>query len=150
MKTETFTLHPVLSYGILGISLFALFTVSYLLQPKNKVENNEELAKFTHAVLKTSEGDIEIEFLKDKALKTVENFVKLSFEDFYNGTKFHRVVPDFIQGGDPLSRGDDMTLYGRGGPGYKFDDEINDELMVRGVVAMANSGPNTNGSQFFI
>ncbi len=103
------------------------------------------------ALIKTSLGDIGIKFLKDKAPKTVDNFVKLAEEKFYDGTKFHRVIENFmIQGGDPNSKGSDRTTYGRGGPGYQFADEINDEPLARGIVAMANSGPNTNGSQFFI
>lgn len=103
------------------------------------------------AIISTNYGDITIEFLQDKAPATVNNFIELAKSGFYNGTKFHRVIKDFmIQGGDPLSKGADTSLYGRGGPGYTFADEINDSPMVRGMVAMANSGPNTNGSQFFI
>ncbi len=103
------------------------------------------------ATINTSMGRIEIEFLKEKAPRTVYNFIRLAEKGFYDGTKFHRVIPDFmIQGGDPLSKENDPSVYGRGGPGYKFSDEINDIAMARGVVAMANSGKNTNGSQFFI
>lgn len=110
-----------------------------------------EVKNPTGVILHTTSGDIEIEFFTDKAPKTVQNFVTLAQKDFYNSTKFHRVIKGFmIQGGDPLSKGDDKTLYGRGGPGYQFADEINSEKLVRGVLAMANSGPNTNGSQFFI
>lgn len=104
------------------------------------------------ALIKTSLGDIKIKLLEDKAPRTVANFVKLTGEKFYDGTKFHRVIKDFmIQGGDPLTK-DDMAKgrWGTGGPGYKFADEPNDVKMVRGIVAMANSGPDTNGSQFFI
>jgi peptidyl-prolyl cis-trans isomerase B (cyclophilin B) len=96
------------------------------------------------ATLQTSEGAIEVELFPDDAPKTVENFEKLSREGFYEGVIFHRVIPDFmIQGGDP-------TGTGMGGPGYEFEDEINDHRIVRGAMAMANAGPNTNGSQFFI
>ena len=96
------------------------------------------------ALLKTNEGDIKIELYSDKTPITVNNFVALAKEDFYDGTKFHRVIKDFmLQGGDP--NGD-----GTGGPGYKFDDEPFEGEYARGTVAMANSGPNTNGSQFFI
>lgn len=104
------------------------------------------------AVMKTSLGDIEMVFFPDKAPKTVENFIALAKSDFYDGTKFHRVIEDFmIQGGDPLSKDDaQIGKWGTGGPGYQFDDEINDEKLVRGALAMANAGPNTNGSQFFI
>ncbi len=110
-----------------------------------------EVKNPTGVILHTTSGDIEIELFADKAPKTVENFVTLAQKDFYNSTKFHRVIKGFmIQGGDPLSKGDDTSIYGRGGPGYQFADEINNEKLVRGVLAMANSGPNTNGSQFFI
>jgi cyclophilin family peptidyl-prolyl cis-trans isomerase len=96
------------------------------------------------ATLQTSEGAIEVELFPDDAPKTVENFEKLSREGFYEGVIFHRVIPDFmIQGGDP-------TGTGMGGPGYEFEDESNDHRVVRGALAMANAGPNTNGSQFFV
>jgi peptidyl-prolyl cis-trans isomerase B (cyclophilin B) len=108
--------------------------------------------EWSGATLKTNYGNIEIVFLVDKAPKTVANFTKLAEEGFYNSTTFHRIIFDFmIQGGDPLSKGETKkAFWGTGGPGYQFGDEINDEKMVRGVVAMANAGPNTNGSQFFI
>jgi peptidyl-prolyl cis-trans isomerase B (cyclophilin B) len=96
------------------------------------------------AVLKTNHGAIEIELFDADAPKTVENFRKLAGDGFYDGVIFHRVIKDFmIQGGDP-------TGTGTGGPGYTFEDEINDHKIVRGALAMANAGPNTNGSQFFI
>jgi cyclophilin family peptidyl-prolyl cis-trans isomerase len=96
------------------------------------------------ATIHTSMGDIELELFDEDAPKTVENFTKLAGEGFYDGLVFHRVIPDFmIQGGCP--RGD-----GTGDAGYKFEDEINDHSIVRGTLAMANAGPNTNGSQFFI
>jgi cyclophilin family peptidyl-prolyl cis-trans isomerase len=96
------------------------------------------------ANMNTSHGTIEVELFDDDAPKTVENFRTLAADGFYDGVIFHRVIPDFmIQGGDP-----DGT--GRGGPGYTFEDEINDHQVVRGALAMANAGPNTNGSQFFI
>ncbi len=96
------------------------------------------------AVLHTSEGAIELELYPNEAPKTVENFVKLARDGFYEGVIFHRVIPDFmIQGGDP-------TGTGTGGPGYEFEDEFNEHRVVRGALAMANAGPNTNGSQFFI
>jgi cyclophilin family peptidyl-prolyl cis-trans isomerase len=96
------------------------------------------------ATIHTSMGDIEVELFAEDAPKTVENFTKLAGEGFYDGLVFHRVIPDFmIQGGCP--RGD-----GTGDAGYKFEDEINDHAIVRGTLAMANAGPNTNGSQFFI
>ena len=98
----------------------------------------------SQAVLHTSEGDVEVELYDEDAPKTVANFTKLAGEGFYDGVVFHRVIPDFmIQGGCP--RGD-----GTGGPGYSFEDELNDHKVERGALAMANSGPNTNGSQFFV
>ena len=96
------------------------------------------------ATIHTSMGDIELELFAEDAPKTVENFTKLAGDGFYDGLVFHRVIPDFmIQGGCP--RGD-----GTGDAGYKFEDEFNDHPIVRGTLAMANAGPNTNGSQFFI
>jgi peptidyl-prolyl cis-trans isomerase B (cyclophilin B) len=96
------------------------------------------------ATMQTNQGAIEIELFDDDAPKTVENFKKLAGDGFYNGVIFHRVIPDFmIQGGDP-------TGTGTGGPGYQFEDEFNDHKVERGALAMANAGPNTNGSQFFI
>ena len=92
----------------------------------------------------TNHGEIEIELFGADAPKTVENFETLAGKGFYDGVIFHRVIPDFmIQGGDP-------TGTGSGGPGYTFEDEANQHQVVRGALAMANAGPNTNGSQFFI
>ncbi|MEI6296102.1 MAG: peptidylprolyl isomerase [bacterium] len=103
------------------------------------------------ATMKTNMGNIVMELYKDKAPATVANFVKLASEGFYNGTKFHRVIKDFmIQAGDPNSKLADWSTHGQGGPGYSFKDEINDVKLTEGVLAMANSGPDTNGSQFFI
>lgn len=102
-------------------------------------------------VMKTNKGDITLELLSLDAPKTVANFLKLAQGGFYRGTKFHRVIPNFmIQGGDPKSRDNDWSDDGTGGPGYTFEDEINSHKLVRGSLAMANSGSNTNGSQFFI
>src|SRR6059036_3486778 len=98
----------------------------------------------TNATLHTNHGAIAVELFDADAPKTVENFRKLAGDGFYNGVIFHRVIKDFmIQGGDP-------TGTGRGGPGYTFEDEFNDHKVERGALAMANAGPNTNGSQFFI
>jgi peptidyl-prolyl cis-trans isomerase B (cyclophilin B) len=98
----------------------------------------------TSATLHTNQGAIAVELYDDDAPKTVENFVKLARDGFYDGVIFHRVIPDFmIQGGDP-------TGTGRGGPGYTFEDEINEHKIERSALAMANAGPDTNGSQFFI
>jgi cyclophilin family peptidyl-prolyl cis-trans isomerase len=96
------------------------------------------------ATLHTNHGAIAVELFDDEAPKTVENFLKLARDGFYDGVIFHRVIPDFmIQGGDP-------TGTGRGGPGYTFEDEINQHKVERGALAMANAGPDTNGSQFFV
>jgi len=98
----------------------------------------------TTATMRTSEGPIEIELFDEDAPQTVGNFKKLASDGFYDGVIFHRIIRDFmIQGGDP-------TGTGTGGPGYTFEDEINDHKIVRGALAMANAGPDTNGSQFFI
>lgn len=128
------------------------------------------------ATIATAKGNIVLQLYPEIAPKTVANFVKLSSEGFYNGLKFHRVIPEFmIQGGDPLSKTDDPRT-GSGGPGYRFEDEINPKALgmsdaeiaaleaqgyryntslqslpvAVGAIAMANAGPNTNGSQFFI
>lgn len=109
--------------------------------------------KIMQATLHTNKGDIVIDFAEAQAPNTVANFIKLAQAGFYDGTKFHRVIPGFmIQGGDPLSKDDSMSArWGTGGPGYQFADEIGpDNHDVTGTIAMANSGPNTNGSQFFI
>jgi cyclophilin family peptidyl-prolyl cis-trans isomerase len=96
------------------------------------------------AILHTNHGDITVELFDEDAPKTVANFTKLAGDKFYEGVIFHRIIKDFmIQGGDP-------TGTGSGGPGYTFEDEPNEHSVVRGALAMANAGPNTNGSQFFI
>jgi cyclophilin family peptidyl-prolyl cis-trans isomerase len=96
------------------------------------------------ARMNTTKGAITLEFFDDDAPKTVANFRKLAGDGFYDGIIFHRVIPDFmIQGGCPLGTG-------TGGPGYTFEDEFNSHKVVRGALAMANAGPNTNGSQFFV
>jgi cyclophilin family peptidyl-prolyl cis-trans isomerase len=98
----------------------------------------------SQATMNTSEGTITIELFDEDAPKTVANFKKLAGDGFYDGLIFHRVIRDFmIQGGCPQGTG-------TGGPGYTFEDEINDHKVVRGALAMANAGPDTNGSQFFI
>jgi cyclophilin family peptidyl-prolyl cis-trans isomerase len=117
---------------------------------KDQELSNNQNTNMKTATIKTNLGDITIEFYENDAPKTVENFIKLAESDFYDNVIFHRVIKGFmIQGGDP-------TGTGSGGPGYRFDDELNPETesfkngYKRGVVAMANAGPNTNGSQFFI
>jgi peptidyl-prolyl cis-trans isomerase B (cyclophilin B) len=98
----------------------------------------------TQATMHTNHGPIELELFDDDAPKTVDNFLKLSRDGYHDGLIFHRVIKDFmIQGGCPQGTG-------TGGPGYEFEDEINDHKIVRGALAMANRGPDTNGSQFFI
>jgi cyclophilin family peptidyl-prolyl cis-trans isomerase len=98
----------------------------------------------SQATMQTSAGTISLELFDEDAPKTVANFKKLAGEGFYDGLIFHRVIKDFmIQGGCPQGTG-------TGGPGYTFEDEINDHKIVRGALAMANAGPNTNGSQFFV
>ena len=128
--------------------------------PETPVQNNVpmlspdkqvDLTKtYSQAVIKTTLGDIGVKFYAAESPMTVNNFLNLAQAGFYNGTKFHRVIKDFmIQGGDPLSKEVDGA-WGTGGPGYKFKDEFNTHKLVFGSLAMANSGPGTNGSQFFI
>lgn len=103
-----------------------------------------DTAKKYSAVMQTDRGEITIALLTDVAPVTVNNFVFLAREGFYDGCTFHRVIPGFVaQGGDP-------TGTGRGGPGYRFKDELSPTPYVQGIVGMANAGPNTNGSQFYI
>jgi len=155
---------------VLILSICLITIIGFYLYPKEKSvsedklgvsftnlknSNTNQMASTTNEktllLMKTNQGDILLELYPEQAPKTVANFVKLSSSGFYNKTLFHRVIKDFmIQGGDPLSKDKDWSLHGTGGPGYKFDDEQNSLKLERGVVAMANSGPNTNGSQFFI
>ena len=105
---------------------------------------------YSGAIIKTNQGNIEVKFYPESPI-TVNNFMNLATSGFYDGTKFHRVIKDFmIQGGDPLSKESNASVYGTGGPDYKFADEFNSHKLVAGSLAMANSGPGTNGSQFFI
>lgn len=133
------------NYGVSTTSVksnssLTISTTSKNMQPEIIIDKTK---KYT-AIMSTTEGDITIELYADKTPITVNNFVSLSKKDFYNNVIFHRVIPDFmIQGGDP-------TGTGSGGPGYKFNDEPFTGEYSRGIVAMANAGPNTNGSQFFI
>src|SRR6185437_1570430 len=113
-------------------------------QTHGRVRIFRSLPGMTNATMQTNHGAIELELFPGEAPKTVENFTKLAGDGFYDGVIFHRVIQDFmIQGGDP-------TGTGSGGPGYQFEDEFNDHPVERGSLAMANAGPNTNGSQFFI
>lgn len=128
----------------------------YLIFKSNLIapEENEQIGKMENTIIKlnTNFGTITIKLFDGDAPKTTANFLKLAKENFYDGTRFHRVIKDFmIQGGDPLSKdAAAQSRWGTGGPGYSFEDEINAHKLIRGVLAMANAGPNTNGSQFFI
>lgn len=122
--------------------------------PSTPITSPAQVAKkIMTATLHTNKGDITLEFYPQNAPNTVANFIKLAESGFYDGTKFHRVIRGFMnQGGDPLTKDDSqMARWGTGGPGYKFNDEISaNNQNVAGSIAMANSGPNTQGSQFFI
>lgn len=138
-KRVRFDFKKLVSSPTVYIIILALISIIYFPFYKNYQDN-----KPMYAIIKTSEGDIKVELYKKDAPKTVENFVKLSENGYYKHLTWHRIIKEFvIQTGDP--KGD-----GTGGPGYEFDDEINDHKIVKGTMAMANAGPNTNGSQFFI
>lgn len=119
-----------------------------------KKEDHADLAKeYTRAIFKTNLGDFELKLYSEESPITVNNFLNLAKNDFYDGVKFHRVIKNFmIQAGDPLSKDDSMSnRWGTGGPGYAIDDEFIEGLSnTRGTISMANSGPNSGGSQFFI
>jgi len=123
-----------------------------IMEKQITLPNQEDLAAiYNQAIIKTNLGDITVEFYGDESPITVNNFLNLAKNDFYNDTLFHRIITDFmIQGGDPKSKEADRAIHGTGGPDYRFEDEFNSEKLIRGSFAMANSGPNTNGSQFFI
>jgi len=143
-------------YILLSLLLIGLILGVYFFFIQNDKENKEEETSFKEnmiAVIKTNFGEIKLELFESDAPKTVENFIKLSKSRFYDETKFHRVIKEFmIQGGDPITKDDTLKeRWGTGGPGYKFADEIhvnNKNLM--GTISMANAGSDTNGSQFFI
>lgn len=148
-------LKNILIFGIVLIFVLQGVVMLFPSDPtpveNNQNNQNQTINNVKHQVtLKTSQGDIVFETYDNDAPNTVKNFVDLASKNFYNGVIFHRVIKGFmIQGGDP-------TGTGMGGPGYKFDDELNPATpsyqvgYKKGVVAMANAGPNTNGSQFFI
>lgn len=120
-------------------------------ESKPDIQIEDLLKKYNGVVLKTNLGDIKVKLYGGESPTTVNNFLTLAKKGFYDKTKFHRIISDFmIQGGDPNSKDDNWADDGTGGPGYKFVDEFNSHKLVRGSFAMANSGPNTNGSQFFI
>ncbi len=141
---------------ILPISILIIIAIGsiYFFSIKKPMQSPQAQPSGTPTVtLKTTKGDITIELYPDKAPITVANFLKLANSGFYNGTKFHRVIPNFmIQAGDPNTKGTDISSYGMGGPGYTIDDEFTNGLSnTRGMVAMANTGqPHSGGSQFFI
>lgn len=125
-----------------------LIQKKYMINPENF---KDLVSVYKGAEIETNLGVIKVEFYNSDAKNTVNNFMNLADSGFYNGVKFHRVIKDFmIQSGDPFSKESDTMLYGTGGPGYSFADEFNNHKLVMGSLAMANSGPNTNGSQFFI
>jgi len=146
--SRTITILVLAAVGIV------VFFMVYASNNEKEIAQNitEKHLEYKGAILKTNLGDIEVEFFTNEAPLTVANFTALAENDFYNGTRFHRVIKDFmIQGGDPLSKDDALReQWGGGGPGYTFKDEFNENKVVRGALAMANAGPNTNGSQFFI
>lgn len=123
-------------------------------EAKSEIKSDTNtIKKMTTVIMTTNQGAITLELFADTKPKTVENFVKLANDGFYNGTRFHRVIKGFmIQGGDPLSADvANQPRWGTGGPGYSFEDELSgDNKNAIGTISMANSGPNTNGSQFFI
>jgi len=147
-------LYILLLIIILALGIYFIFIRSTEEKLEENIDNNVAAPNTSMTVImKTNLGNIKLELFSSDAPKTVENFVKLSKEGFYNGTRFHRVIKEFmVQGGDPLSK--DVSLknrWGTGGPGYAFEDEIHsNNRNIIGTIAMANAGPNTNGSQFFI
>ena len=135
-----------------AIVVLAIILLSYN-RLASQTTTSSPINSMNQVIFHTNMGDITLELYHDKAPQTVDNFLKLAKQGFYDGTLFHRVIPNFmIQGGDPLTKQfpTDWSRHGTGGPGYTFADEPNDIKLVRGVLAMANAGPNTNGSQFFI
>lgn len=117
---------------------------------RNLDDQTDLFKQYSSAIINTSAGKIEVKFYSESPV-TVNNFMNLAKEGFYNKTKFHRIIKDFmIQAGDPLTKESDTSVYGTGGPDYRFADEFNNHKLVAGSLAMANSGANTNGSQFFI
>ena len=131
-------------YKILGALVLAALVVAGIYLVHQDFYTSGEAGSSATALVETNYGNFKIQFYSEDAPKTVANFLKLAEEGFYDGLTFHRVIKNFmIQGGDPSGNG-------TGGPGYTFDDELNRDGYTKGTVAMANAGPNTNGSQFFI
>lgn len=148
-ETEIF---PVIGEAHVSSGMTSSEQLTASMQQEQHMQTDGVAHAVSRAMIRTSVGTITVELFGDKAPQTVKNFTTLAGQGFYDGTKFHRIIKDFmIQGGDPLSKDDAMQArWGTGGPGYTFADEINSEKLVRGTIAMANAGPNTNGSQFFI
>ncbi len=147
-------LYILLLIIILALGTYFIFTQFTEEGSKEVIDNSTASSDINMtAIMKTNLGEIKLELFDSDAPKTVENFVKLAKEGFYDNTRFHRVIKGFmIQGGDPLSKDSSLKdRWGTGGPGYAFEDEIySNNHNVTGTIAMANGGPNTNGSQFFI
>ncbi len=141
--TATTTTNPVVATSTVATSTNEDLT--------RVVSGQKDLLKsYAGAIIKTSEGDITIRFYQEAPI-TVNNFLNLAQKGYYDGTKFHRIMKDFmIQGGDPLTKESDASVYGTGGPGYQFKNEDSGHKLLAGNIAMANSGRDTNGSQFFI
>jgi cyclophilin family peptidyl-prolyl cis-trans isomerase len=158
-----------LGYLALGISLLVIGTTIYINKDfsnkgnealKASLETTQQISKLNEDIMKerpiiefdTNKGKITVELFSDLSPNTASKIIKYTKEGVYDNTLFHRVIKDFmIQGGDPNTKDPSKSdFYGTGDAGEKFDDEINDELLVKGSFAMANSGPDTNGSQFFI
>ncbi|MGB0757769.1 MAG: peptidylprolyl isomerase [Patescibacteria group bacterium] len=120
--------------------------------PKAPTATSADDVKYSQATVNTNMGSFTVSFYSELSPKTVQNFQNLAESGFYDGVKFHRIIKGFmIQAGDPQSKDDSLQArWGTGGPGYTFADEFNDRKIVQGSLAMANAGPNTNGSQFFI
>ncbi len=141
------------TYLALMLVLPVAFSV-YAESPRHKKFTQEEIAKMatTKAVIETKFGTMELKFFPEVAPNHVHNFIELAKKEFYNGTTFHRVIPDFmIQGGDPNTRSEDRSRHGLGGPGHSLQAEFNDRQHKRGILSMARSSlPDSAGSQFFI
>ena len=138
---------------IIIIAFITLLIVLYVMALKNNSGTEPEVVKPINVTIQTTKGDIGLLLYADKTPKTVENFVELAHGDFYDGIKFHRVIKNFmIQAGDWKTKDDSlMNEWGTGGPGYMIEDEFVEDLSnMRGTISMANSGPNTGGSQWFI
>lgn len=147
-----FDMKQIIIVGGVALILAVIVGAVFFYVNGNSKNNKTTSLRNTTVVLRTSLGDITIELFTEMMPITAGNFLKLARAGFYDGVKFHRVIPGFmIQGGDPLSKGENAALYGTGGPGYAIADEFVPGLSnVRGTIAMANAGPNTGGSQFFI